>query len=76
MDKLRHEGIQSSIHYPPVHRFSFYRERFPGNELPKTEEFSAREISLPLHPTLQEKDIERVVEVLRRVLLCQIEAPH
>lgn len=68
MAQLRDAGIQSSIHYPPVHQFSYYRERFPTVVLPKTEDFCAREISLPLHPSLTEDDVKRVVESLEKAI--------
>lgn len=65
MCQLRDAGIQSSIHYPPAHLFSFYAKRFPNLSLPKTEEFSARELTLPLHPSLKEDDINKVVKALK-----------
>jgi dTDP-4-amino-4,6-dideoxygalactose transaminase len=68
MNHLRDEGIQSSIHYPPIHHFSHYVERFPGVMLPKTEKFSASELTLPLHPALTEHDGERVVKSLRKAI--------
>jgi len=68
MDGLRQSGIQSSIHYPPVHLFSFYRGLYPDVVLPKSEEFCRRELSLPLHPALDEADVERVVACLRTAL--------
>ena len=68
MDHLRDDGIQSSIHYPPIHHFSYYLEKFPGVRLPRTEEFCARELSLPLHPSLTENDVKRVVESLRKAV--------
>jgi dTDP-4-amino-4,6-dideoxygalactose transaminase len=68
MNHLRCAGVQSSIHYPPIHHFSYYLERFPGVMLPKTEKFSARELTLPLHPTLTEDDVERVVMSLRKAI--------
>ncbi len=68
MDHLRDAGIQSSIHYPPIHRFSYYLERFPEVMLPKTETFCARELTLPLHPSLTENDVERIVESLRKAI--------
>ncbi len=68
MTRLRKEGTQSSIHYPPVHQFSYYRERFSGVTLPKTEQFSARELTLPLHPGLNERDVERVVHMLHEAI--------
>jgi dTDP-4-amino-4,6-dideoxygalactose transaminase len=68
MVQLREAGIQSSIHYPPVHQFSYYREKFPEVTLSKTEEFCERELSLPLHPMLTEDDIMCVVESIKTAL--------
>jgi dTDP-4-amino-4,6-dideoxygalactose transaminase len=68
MKSLREAGIQTSIHYPPVHQFSYYRQHASGVTLPITEAFSAREITLPLYPDLSEKDIDRVVNALRLAL--------
>ena len=61
---MRSDGIQTSIHYPPVHDFSFYRSRLPDLRLPKTEEFSRRELTLPLHPGMADGHVERVVAAL------------
>ena len=66
MGHLRRDGIQTSIHYPPVHKFTYYQERFPGISLPNTEQFCSRELTLPLHPGLTEGDVERVVEALKQ----------
>jgi dTDP-4-amino-4,6-dideoxygalactose transaminase len=68
MNHLRGAGIQSSIHYPPIHHFSYYRERCPGVMLPKTEKFSNKELTLPLHPILTENDVERVAMSLRKAI--------
>lgn len=68
MVRLREACIQASIHYPPIHHFSYYRNRFPGVILPKTEEFCARELTLPLHPSLNENDVEHIVESLQKAL--------
>jgi dTDP-4-amino-4,6-dideoxygalactose transaminase len=68
MKELRDAKIQTSIHYPPAHLFSYYAERFPGISLPKTEEFSAREVTLPLHPCLNERDIKSVVKALKKAI--------
>ncbi len=68
MDHLRDDGIQSSIHYPPIHKFSYYLERCPKVRLPRTEEFCSRELTLPLHPSMNENDVKRVVESLRKAV--------
>jgi dTDP-4-amino-4,6-dideoxygalactose transaminase len=63
MDFLRNRGIQSSIHYPPIHRFSYYQQLCPtgfDHQLPQTEEVAAREVTLPLFPTMTMQQLEEV----------------
>ena len=69
MEELRQNGVQTSIHYPPVHHFTYYRDSFPNTSLPKTEEFTTRELTLPLHPLLREADMEYIVAVLAKAIL-------
>jgi dTDP-4-amino-4,6-dideoxygalactose transaminase len=73
-ERLRAAGIQTTVHYPPVHRFSWYRSKFPSTCLPVTEEFASRELTLPLHPKLEECDPEFVVQALSDALAAG--APH
>jgi dTDP-4-amino-4,6-dideoxygalactose transaminase len=49
---LREKGIQTSIHYPPVQMFSYYRENYKTTMLPITEEIGMREVTLPMFPTI------------------------
>lgn len=65
MDGLKAHGIQSSVHYPPIHQFSLYRERRAENiTLPITESYSSRTLTLPLHPGLKESDVEQISDIL------------
>jgi len=64
IDRLRAHGIQTTIHYPPVHMLTLYRERFPGIHLPKTEAFAQRELTIPLHPEITAPEVEAVVTAL------------
>jgi dTDP-4-amino-4,6-dideoxygalactose transaminase len=59
----RHE-VQTSIFYPPVHEFTAYRERFPGVSLPRTEEVSSREVTIPLYAHMTDEDQERVIQAI------------
>lgn len=65
---LRAEGIQTSFHYPPIHQLAWYEERFPFVRLPATEEFAARELTLPLHPKMEDWQVRHVVEAVARSL--------
>jgi dTDP-4-amino-4,6-dideoxygalactose transaminase len=68
MRMLREAGIHTSIHYPPIHRFSYHAERLGPQQLPHTEAFAARELSLPLHPGVTVEDVDSVVDRLHTAL--------
>jgi dTDP-4-amino-4,6-dideoxygalactose transaminase len=61
-DLLAEHGIQTSIHYPPVHRFSIYNEYF--TELPLTDKYYESSITLPMYGNLEESDIKYITNVL------------
>jgi dTDP-4-amino-4,6-dideoxygalactose transaminase len=68
-EALRDEhGVQTSLLYPPVHRFTAYAERLGELSLPRTEDGADRELTLPLFPHLTHGDQDRVVEALRTEL--------
>jgi dTDP-4-amino-4,6-dideoxygalactose transaminase len=64
MASMRAAGVQTSVHYPAIHEFSYYRGRFDDVALPCTERFSRQELTLPLHPALSSTDVDRVVAAL------------
>jgi len=65
-NELLRKGIQTSIHYPPVHKFKIYDE---GNlELPVTDYVSENEITLPLFGTLSYDKIDYIAEKFRKSL--------
>lgn len=68
LGRMREAGIQATVHYPPIHRMSLYRDRFPSEDLPITDEFARRELTLPLHPKLEDADVENVAKTLRTAL--------
>lgn len=69
---LRNNGIQTTIHYSPVHNLTYYRERFPCcHQLKITEEYAQRELTLPLHSGMRLADVERAVEALVAALADQ-----
>jgi dTDP-4-amino-4,6-dideoxygalactose transaminase len=61
---MRERGIQTSIFYPSIHRFSAYRERYPDVSLPITELASRTELTLPFYPHMRNDDQDRVVTAL------------
>jgi dTDP-4-amino-4,6-dideoxygalactose transaminase len=68
-EALGDAGIQSSVHYPPIHQFSYYREVAPTPvSLPATEAAGSGFVSLPLWGGLPDGDRRRIVEIVGRVL--------
>jgi len=68
MAEMRAAGVQTSVHFPAIHQFEYYRRAHGAVSLPNTERFSARQLTLPLHPALEPGDVERVVSALREAI--------
>jgi len=65
---LAEENIATSIHFLPVHKLTFYRERFPDQPaLPVAERAGDEILSLPLSPAHSDDDIADSIAALRRV---------
>lgn len=65
-NRLAEAGIQTSVHYPAVHRFSIFREF--SCDLPLTEYVTDNLITLPMYSSLSEDDIDYIVSNLKRIL--------
>ena len=62
---LKERGVQTSLHYPPVHLFSHYRQHpHPQTDLERTCDVAAREVTLPLHPLLSYTDIDAICDAV------------
>jgi dTDP-4-amino-4,6-dideoxygalactose transaminase len=65
---LKKEGVATSIHFLPVHRLTWYRERYPEQpRLPVAEQAGEEVLSLPLSPAHSDEDIIDAIDALRRV---------
>jgi dTDP-4-amino-4,6-dideoxygalactose transaminase len=68
MASMRDCGVQSSVHYPPNHLFSAFTRSGELPALPRTEALSARQLTLPLYPTMGEDQVSAVAEALKDAL--------
>lgn len=66
-EKLHDAGVQTSVHYPCVHRFSIYRG-FRNNGLVKSEYVSDNEITLPMYAKLKDDQIDYISNELIKIL--------
>ena len=68
---LTERGIQTSVHYPPIHTFSAYSSRH-GRALPRTDAIASRLLTLPMYGRLSGEQVESVIEgVLNAVVACR-----
>jgi UDP-4-amino-4,6-dideoxy-N-acetyl-beta-L-altrosamine transaminase len=65
---LDERGIRTQVHYIPVHRHPYYRERYGATALPGAEAYYRRTLSLPLFVGMDEYDVDYVVETLAELL--------
>ncbi len=61
-DKIHAAGIQTSVHYPAIHKFSIYKDY--GAVLPKTEYVTTHEITLPMYAALTDEQIDFIVKTV------------
>jgi dTDP-4-amino-4,6-dideoxygalactose transaminase len=65
-EKLKEAGVSSAVYYPvPLHlQKAFQSLDYHEGDFPVTEDVAKRIFSLPMHPYLKDKTIERIIEVI------------
>ena len=63
MKKLLDNGIETGIHYKPIHKMTYYSSK---SKLPITERIAEHIVSLPIHPNLTESDIDKVIKTVNK----------
>ena len=64
-EKLLKRGIETGIHYKPIHKFSLYKSKI---KLPITEKISKEIVTLPTHPNLTQKDLEKIIKTVNQFI--------
>jgi UDP-4-amino-4,6-dideoxy-N-acetyl-beta-L-altrosamine transaminase len=65
-DTLLAEGVQSNLHYIPVHRQPYYeRQGFAAGYCPLAEQYHREAITIPLFATLADIEQDRVISILK-----------
>lgn len=74
INDLKALNIGTSVHFIPIHFHPYYQKNLglkPG-DFPLAEEFYRREISLPLYPSMTDRDADDVLQALSSVLLSSV----
>ena len=61
-EQLSAAGVQTSVHYPPAHRFAIYESA--AAHLPVTDEAARRALTLPLFAHMSDEQVEHVAGAL------------
>lgn len=64
MKGMKDSGIETGIHYRPVHQMSFYREK---TKLPVTEKIGNEIVTIPIHPNLNNSDVDLIIKSINRL---------
>lgn len=70
LEALKAENIGAGVHFVPVHRHAYYRQKYgyqPGR-FPNAEAIGDRIVSLPLSAKVSEADVQDVVAAIRKVV--------
>jgi dTDP-4-amino-4,6-dideoxygalactose transaminase len=72
---LAEKGIGTSVHYIPLHFHPYWQETYDLNEndFPKSSKAFTRIVSLPNYPKMSDEEVDKVIRVVRTVVLeCRI----
>ena len=64
--RLLQKGIETGIHYLPIHKMSFFND---SKKLPITEEAGKTLVSLPMHPNLSDSEIDFIIKTTNNNLV-------
>jgi len=69
-EALAAAGVGISVHYIPLHRMPYWKDRYglAEKDFPRAEARYRRTLSLPLYPTLTEAQVDRVCALVRSIL--------
>ncbi len=62
---LNEEGVGTGIHYPkPIYTQKLYKDLGIGASCPEAEKAASEVISIPVHPSIDLEDLEKIISVL------------
>jgi dTDP-4-amino-4,6-dideoxygalactose transaminase len=69
MEAMKEHGIAVGVHYPAIHLFTVYKAMgYREGQFPNAERIGRQTVTLPLFPTMELEDVDRVVTAVTQVL--------
>ena len=67
VNTIRKKKVGASIYYSrPIHLQKYYQNQFGVCSLPETELAAKQVFSLPVHPSLREKELQYIIDVVKK----------
>jgi dTDP-4-amino-4,6-dideoxygalactose transaminase len=65
---LAENNIIASVHYKPIHKLSFYKDKIVHQNygFPNAEWLWSRIVSLPIYPSLSLNNVKNIISVIKR----------
>ncbi len=72
-DDLRKENIYAQVHYIPVYLMPYYQKLgYPQGLCPNAETYYQQCLSLPMYPSLTDREQDFVIETVLKLIPCEI----
>ena len=70
VEAMFREGIQTSLHFIPLYRHTYYKKKYSltNRDYPNSEEFFSKIVSLPLCSAMSEENVEAVIFAVKKVM--------
>ena len=68
MEELAEHNIGYGLHFPACHTLSYVKKLCGEVSLPATEEAAERILSLPLYPGMDESQVQRVIDAVKKIV--------
>jgi dTDP-4-amino-4,6-dideoxygalactose transaminase len=64
MKKMEDYGVETGIHYMPIHKMSYYDSQ---KTLKVTEHIAKQIVSIPIHPNLSNSDVNKIITLVNKI---------
>jgi len=70
IDRVNEAGIGTSVHYKPLHRMTYYRDRYglKPDDYPNAERHWRGVVTLPVYPGLSDEDLAYICETVKKLV--------
>jgi len=74
IEVLNDKGIGTSVHYKPLHRMTYYRDRYSlrSEDFPNAERIWQGCVSLPIYPSLTDEELAYICQTVKKTLAARL----